>query len=71
VSLPAVLLAGVVREGDGTVTAWTTADQRRFTRRPVRMGDGCAQILEGVQPGDLVANEGALLLRNALAIAAR
>jgi membrane fusion protein, heavy metal efflux system len=71
VRLPAVPLDGVVREGDGTVTAWTTADRRRFTRRPIRMGDVYAQILEGIQPGDLVATEGALFLSNALAIAAR
>jgi membrane fusion protein, heavy metal efflux system len=64
----------VVREGDGTMTVWTTADRRRFTKRNVRIGlqrDGFIQILEGVQPGDLVATEGALFLSNALAIAAR
>src|SRR5262249_47172402 len=30
---PAVPLDGVVREGDGTMTVWVTADRRRFTRR--------------------------------------
>jgi membrane fusion protein, heavy metal efflux system len=71
---PAIPQDGVVREGDGTMTIWVTADRRRFTRRPVRIGlqrDGFIQILEGVQTGDLVASEGALFLSNALAIASR
>ena len=71
---PAIPLDGVVREGDGTMTAWVTADRRRFTRRTVKVGlarDGYNQILEGVQAGDLVATEGALFLSNAITIAAR
>jgi membrane fusion protein, heavy metal efflux system len=71
---PAIPLDGVVREGDGTMTAWVTADRRRFTRRTVKIGfvrDGYNQILEGVQAGDLVATEGALFLSNAITIAAR
>ena len=70
----AVPLDGVVREGDGTMTAWVTADRRRFMRRTVRIGlqqDGYRQILEGLQPGELVATEGALFLSNALATASR
>jgi cobalt-zinc-cadmium efflux system membrane fusion protein len=63
---------GVVREGDGTMTAWVTADRRRFTQRVIKTGkerDGYWQILNGVQAGELVATEGALFLSNALAIA--
>jgi membrane fusion protein, heavy metal efflux system len=63
---------GVVREGDGTMTIWVTADRRRFTRRTVQIGEergGYRQILSGVQPGELVATEGAILLSNELAIA--
>ncbi len=70
----AIPLDGVVREGDGTMTAWVTADRRRFTRRTVRIGlqqDGYRQILDGLQPGELVATEGALFLSNALATASR
>ncbi len=70
----AVPLDGVVREGDGTMTAWVTADRRRFTKRVVKTGlqrDGFNQILEGLQPGELVATEGALFLSNAVTIAAR
>jgi membrane fusion protein, heavy metal efflux system len=65
---------GVVREGDGTMTVWVTADRRHFTMRPVKLGllrDGYYQILDGLKPGELVATEGALFLSNALAIAAR
>jgi cobalt-zinc-cadmium efflux system membrane fusion protein len=71
---PAIPLDGVVREGDGTLTAWVTADRRRFTKRTVKIGlqrDGYVQILQGLQAGDLVASEGALFLSTALAIAAR
>ncbi len=70
----AVPVDGVVREGDGTMTIWVTADRRRFTRRIVRIGeqrDGYRQILDGVRPGELVATEGALLLSNALATASQ
>ena len=67
---PAIPLGGVVREGDGTMTAWVTADRHRFIRRTVKIGeqrDGYRQILEGVQAGELVATEGAIFLSNALA----
>jgi membrane fusion protein, heavy metal efflux system len=69
---PAVPLAGVVREGDGTQTVWVTADRRRFTRRTVKIGqpsDGYRQILEGLVVGELVATEGAIFLSNMLTIA--
>jgi membrane fusion protein, heavy metal efflux system len=70
----AVPLDGVVREGDGTMTVWVTADRRRFTKRTVKIGlqrDGYRQILEGLQVGELVATEGALFLSNALISASR
>jgi membrane fusion protein, heavy metal efflux system len=70
----AVPLDGVVREGDGTMTVWVTADRRHFTKRTVRIGlqrDGYRQVLEGLQLGELVATEGALFLSNALATASR
>jgi membrane fusion protein, heavy metal efflux system len=67
---PAIPAAGVVREGDGTMTIWVTADRRHFTRRTVQIGqerDGYRQVLEGVKVGELVATDGALFLDNALA----
>ena len=69
---PAVALNGVVRQGDGTQTIWVTADRRRFTKRTVEIGqqrDGYRQILQGVQPGELVATDGAIFLSNMLATA--
>ena len=70
---PAVPLSGVVREGDGTMSVWITADRRNFAKRTVKIGDqrdGFRQILEGVQVGELAATEGAIFLSNMLAIAA-
>jgi cobalt-zinc-cadmium efflux system membrane fusion protein len=67
----AVPMDGVVREGDGTMTVWVTSDRRRFTQRPVKIGtrkDGFRQILDGLQPGELVASEGAIFLSNMLVI---
>ncbi len=69
---PGIPSDGVVREGDGTMTIWVTADRRRFTRRAVKIGglnEGYRQILEGAHVGELVATEGALFLSNALATA--
>jgi membrane fusion protein, heavy metal efflux system len=69
---PAVPLAGVVREGDGTQTVWITADRRKFSKRSVKIGEqrnGYRQILDGVQVGELAATDGAIFLSNMLAIA--
>jgi membrane fusion protein, heavy metal efflux system len=58
---------GVVREGDGTLTAWVTSDRRHFTQRIVRTGlreDGEVQILEGLEPHELVVTRGAIYLDN-------
>ncbi len=71
---PGIPSDGVVREGDGTMTVWVTADRRRFTKRTVKIGGisgGYRQILEGVRAGELVATEGALFLSNALATASQ
>jgi cobalt-zinc-cadmium efflux system membrane fusion protein len=71
---PAVPIDGVVRQGDGSMVVWVTAERRRFTRRLVKIGlqsEGYHQIIEGVHPGELVATEGALFLSNALATASR
>jgi cobalt-zinc-cadmium efflux system membrane fusion protein len=63
----AVPMNGVVREGDGTMTAWVTTDRRRFVQREVKIGlqrEGYDQILDGVQPGELIVTDGAILLSN-------
>jgi cobalt-zinc-cadmium efflux system membrane fusion protein len=69
---PGIQSDGVVREGDGTMTVWVTADRRRFVRRVVKIGglyNGYRQIVDGVKLGELAATEGALFLSNALATA--
>jgi cobalt-zinc-cadmium efflux system membrane fusion protein len=65
----AVPANGIVREGDGTMTVWVTADRRRFTKRTVKIGlqqNGWDQILEGLEPGDVVVTDGAVFLSNKL-----
>ena len=69
-----VPFAGVVREGDGTMTVWVTTDGKRLVKRTVKVGlqqDGLHQILEGLKPGERVATDGALFLNNALTAASR
>ncbi|MBR1219125.1 efflux RND transporter periplasmic adaptor subunit [Bradyrhizobium sp. U87765 SZCCT0131] len=69
---PAVPLAAIVREGDGTMTVWVTSDRRRFARRTVKIGleqDGFRQVVEGLNPGELIATTGAIFLSNKFATA--
>jgi membrane fusion protein, heavy metal efflux system len=71
---PAVPEGGIVREGDGTMTAWVTTDGHRFIQRSVKIGllqDGFWQVLEGLKPGERVATDGALFLDNAVSTAAQ
>jgi cobalt-zinc-cadmium efflux system membrane fusion protein len=70
----AVPVNGVVREGDGTMTVWVSADRRHFTKRTVKIGiqyDGYHQILDGLKAGEIVATESALFMNNALTTATR
>jgi cobalt-zinc-cadmium efflux system membrane fusion protein len=70
----AVPADGIVREGDGTMVVWVTADRRHFSRRTVTTGmqhDGYVQILEGLRSGEMVATEGALFLSNTATGASR
>lgn len=58
---------GVVREGDGTLTAWVTSDRRHFSQRAIQTGlreDGEVQILQGIRPDELVVTRGAIYLDN-------
>ena len=67
---PALPLNGIVREGDGTMSAWVTKDGSEFTRRTVRLGlqqNGYHPILEGVQEGETAVTDGAIFLSNILA----
>ena len=61
---------GVVREPDGTMTAWVTTDRQHFSQRIIKIGlrrDDRVQILEGLQRGELVVTDGAVFLSNMLA----
>jgi cobalt-zinc-cadmium efflux system membrane fusion protein len=69
VEATAIPANGVVREPDGTMAAWVTADRRRFTERFIKTGlrtDGQVQILDGLQCGELVVSDGAVFLSNML-----
>jgi cobalt-zinc-cadmium efflux system membrane fusion protein len=60
---------GVVREPDGTMTAWETADRQHFEQRVVKIGlrrDDRVQILSGLKRGELVVTDGAVFLSNML-----
>jgi cobalt-zinc-cadmium efflux system membrane fusion protein len=66
VALPA---DGVVREADGTMTAWVTSDRHRFVQRIIKTGrreENRVQIVEGLQLGELAVSEGAVFLSNML-----
>jgi membrane fusion protein, heavy metal efflux system len=60
---------GVVREPDGTMTAWATTDRRHFEQRVIRTGlrkDDRVQILNGLRRGELVVTDGAVFLSSIL-----
>jgi len=65
----AVPEAGVVREGDGTMSVWATADNRHYVKRTVTTGirqDGWVQIMNGLSEGETVVTDGAVFLSNKL-----
>jgi membrane fusion protein, heavy metal efflux system len=69
VETTAIPANGVVREADGTMTAWVTTDRHRFVQRIVKIGlrkDDRVQILDGLQRGELVVADGAVFLSNML-----
>ena len=71
---PALPVNAVVREGDGTMEAFVTADGRRFVRRPLKLGmqqGGLDQVLAGVAAGEQIATENALFIANELALQTR
>jgi membrane fusion protein, heavy metal efflux system len=66
---PSIPAAGVVREGDGTMTAWAQKDENHFVQRVVKLGvlqEGELQILDGLQAGEPVIVEGAVFVDNIL-----
>lgn len=60
---------GIVREGDGTMTAWVTTDRKHFAQRTVKTGlreNGEVQILAGLRPGEWAVTDDAIFLDNLL-----
>jgi len=60
---------GVVREGDGTMSAWVTNDRRKFFQRKVKLGlqkDGQYEAVDGLKKGELAVTDGAVFLSNIL-----
>jgi len=67
VNAAAIPFDGVVREGDGSMTAWVTSDGHHFTQRTIRLGlqsDGYDQVVDGVSVGERVVVKGAIILDN-------
>jgi cobalt-zinc-cadmium efflux system membrane fusion protein len=65
----AIRANGVVREPDGTMVAWVTTDRRHFVQKIIKTGlrqNGQVQILDGLQQGESVVNDGAVFLSNML-----
>jgi len=66
----AVPQSAVVREGDGSMSVWTTKNGRHFVRRTVKIGqiqNDLDQIVEGLQKDEQIVTEGAVFLSNKLA----
>jgi cobalt-zinc-cadmium efflux system membrane fusion protein len=62
-------MTGVVRNGDGTMAAWVTADRHQFDQRIISVGlqrDGRYQVLDGLKAGELAVSHGAIFLSNML-----
>ena len=60
---------GVVRESDGTMTAWVTTDRHHFVQRVITTGlrtDSQVQILDGLHQGELAVTDGAVFVSNML-----
>jgi membrane fusion protein, heavy metal efflux system len=65
----AIPVNGVVRNGDGSYSAWVTSDRRRFIERPVQLGeplDGEYPVIRGLRRGELAVTDGAVFLSNIL-----
>lgn len=66
---PAVPAKALVREADGTFTVWATNSDKstQYFKRVVKVGlmqADYVQILDGVKPGDMIAQSNALFLSN-------
>ena len=69
VEATAIPANGVVREADGTMTAWVTTDRHHFVQRIIKIGlrnDDRVQVLDGLQRGELIVADNAVFLSNML-----
>jgi cobalt-zinc-cadmium efflux system membrane fusion protein len=60
---------GVVREADGTMTAWVTTDRQHFEQKIIKIGlrnDDRVEVLDGLQRGELIVADNAVFLSNML-----
>ena len=56
------------------MTVWVTADRHKFIKRIIKTGlvrDGFAEVLAGLQPGELIATDGSLFIANQFTNAAK
>lgn len=63
--------AAAIQRIDDAPAVFVRLDDHRFQRRQVRAGrevDGWVEVLEGLQPGEIVATQGAVMLRSKLQI---
>ncbi len=70
---PAAPQNAIVREIDGRMSAWTTADRKHFMRRLVSTGmrqNNLVEIKTGLNPGEQLVSDGAIFLSNLVAISA-
>ena len=68
---PAVPQNAIVREMDGSMSAWMTTDRKHFTRRSVSIGmrqNNVVEIISGLAPGEQLVTDGAVFLSNQVAI---
>jgi cobalt-zinc-cadmium efflux system membrane fusion protein len=65
----AIPMNGVVRNSDGTMAVWVTADRKHFSQRIIEVGlqrDGKYQVLKALRRGELAVTDGAVFLSNML-----
>ena len=68
---PAINQNGLVRESNGSISAWTTTDRKHFIRRTIQIGQrqgDVVQILSGLEEGEQVVSDGAVFLSNEVTI---
>lgn len=71
INAPAIPQNALVREMDGSMSAWTTTDRKHFMRRKVFTGmrqNNLVEIKSGLNTGEQLVSDGAIFLSNQVAI---